>query len=52
MGSSKDDLLNLLCKVQREVGYALYLAQLGLESTNGTFINKKQLTCFYVAKWS
>lgn len=34
IGSSKDDLLDLPRKVQREVGYALYLAQLGLESTN------------------
>ena len=33
IGSSKDDLLDLPCKAQREVGYALYLAQLGLEST-------------------
>lgn len=34
IGSSKEDLLDLPRKIQREVGYALYLAQLGLESTN------------------
>ena len=34
IGSSKTDLLDLPRKVQRNVGYALYLAQLGLEHTN------------------
>ena len=34
IGSSKEDLLDLPRKVQREIGYALYLAQLGLEHTN------------------
>ena len=34
IGSSKEDLLDLPRKVQREMGYALYLAQLGLESSN------------------
>ncbi len=34
IGSSKEDLLDLPRKIQREVGYALYLAQLGLQSTN------------------
>jgi phage-related protein len=34
IGSSKEDLLDLPRKVQREVGYALYLAQTGLEHTN------------------
>jgi phage-related protein len=34
IGSSKADLLDLPRKAQRNVGYALYLAQLGLEHTN------------------
>jgi phage-related protein len=34
IGSSKEDLLDLPRKVQREIGYALYLAQLGLEHIN------------------
>lgn len=34
IGSSKADLLDLPLKVQRSVGYALYLAQLGLEHTS------------------
>lgn len=34
IGSSKADLLDLPRKVQRNVGYALYLAQLGLEHTS------------------
>lgn len=34
IGTSKTDLQNLPQKVQRTVGYALYLAQLGLEHIN------------------
>lgn len=34
IGSSKEDLLDLPRKIQREVGYAIYLAQLGLKHTN------------------
>lgn len=34
IGTSKEDLLGLPRKIQREVGYALYLAQIGLEHTN------------------
>ena len=34
VGSSKEDLLDLPRKVQREVGYALYLVQVGLEPSN------------------
>jgi len=34
IGSSKTDLLDLPRKVQRNVGYALYLAQMGMEHTN------------------
>ena len=41
IGSSKEDLSDLPRNVQREIGYALYLAQLGLEH-----INAKPLTGF------
>jgi phage-related protein len=41
IGSSKEDLLKLPRKVQKEIGYALYLSQLGLEH-----INVKPLTGF------
>lgn len=34
IGSSKEDLLELPRKVQKDVGYALYLAQLGLKHLN------------------
>ncbi|HEV8052324.1 MAG TPA: type II toxin-antitoxin system RelE/ParE family toxin [Parachlamydiaceae bacterium] len=34
IGTSKTDLLDLPGKVQRSVGYALYLSQLGLEHAN------------------
>lgn len=34
IGSSREDLLDLPRKAQREIGYALYLAQLGLEPPN------------------
>jgi len=34
IGSSKEDLLDLPRKLQREIGHGLYLAQLGLEHTN------------------
>lgn len=34
IGSSKEDLLDLPRKVQKEAGYALYLAQMGLKHSN------------------
>lgn len=34
IGSSKEDLFDLPRKIQREFGYALYLAQIGLVHTN------------------